>query len=313
MAARFECDPALAADSSYQLAKIQNNIDAPGQWFTDASDAAPEGLGSALDDFFSVSSIGTAYLADKVGRMSELFGALANGTSEVDQSLASMLNELRITPTGKPAPAGSEGFWKRAGEAGTELVAEEGSHEALEGDADFGQLLHQGLSEPPPAPRATPSAFAHSVQDVSASPHVAAQHGQQGGFDVGAAANAIFATAYYGAALVQYIKNGGFLRIRSRPPVSGGSGPVPEEGGASPAGEGWNPAAPDLGVDQPGMPGPSDPSQVGTGPWFKIGPNVYASVPPRSSPPPPPVESPPPPPAPEAPEVVPEEFPFFDE
>jgi hypothetical protein len=105
MGERFGADPTLAANSSYKLSQIGNEIDPPEQWLDQAIEpiSVPE-VQSALGDFSYSASNVSAHLTDQVGQASGLMGALSGGTGEVDESLAASIQSLGLVPGAPPAP-----------------------------------------------------------------------------------------------------------------------------------------------------------------------------------------------------------------
>jgi RHS repeat-associated protein len=116
MASLFGADPELASSSSSQLAEIRDQIDPVGQWLGDLDAVGVQQVGEALGEFANAASGLTDDLTARVGGASDLLGALASGTREVDQSLA---DQLGLTPA--PGQA-SQGAAAPAGRGGRDLV-----------------------------------------------------------------------------------------------------------------------------------------------------------------------------------------------
>ena len=91
MAARFGCDPQVAAWSAHQLTQIQGEINPPGQWLDGIDAVGVPAIGAALGEFSDGVSGASQALSQRVGDASELLGALANGADEVDQTLLGRL------------------------------------------------------------------------------------------------------------------------------------------------------------------------------------------------------------------------------
>jgi RHS repeat-associated protein len=114
MASLFGADPELASSSASQLAEIRDQIDPVEQWLGDPDAIGVQEVAGALGEFASAASSLTDDLTARVGGASDLLGALASGTHEVDQSLADRLGltsapEPGQAPQGATAPAGAGG------------------------------------------------------------------------------------------------------------------------------------------------------------------------------------------------------------
>ena len=116
MASLFGSDPELAATSSSQLAEIRDQIDPVGQWLGDLDVIGVQQVAEALGEFADAASSLTEDLTTRVGGASDLLGALASGTRELDQSLA---DRLGLTPAPGQAP---QGVAAPAGAGGRDLV-----------------------------------------------------------------------------------------------------------------------------------------------------------------------------------------------
>jgi RHS repeat-associated protein len=106
MASLFGSDPELASSSSSQLAEIRDQIDPVGQWLGDPDAIGVPEVGESLGEFANAASSLTDDLTTRVGGASDLLGALASGTREVDESLADRLG-LVPTPSGPAQPGGA--------------------------------------------------------------------------------------------------------------------------------------------------------------------------------------------------------------
>jgi len=104
MATLFGADPELASSSSSELAEIGDQIDPVGQWLGDVDAVGVQQVAEALGGVADAASGLTRDLTSRVGGASDLFGALASGTREVDQSLA---DRLGLTPAPGQAPPGT--------------------------------------------------------------------------------------------------------------------------------------------------------------------------------------------------------------
>jgi RHS repeat-associated protein len=104
MASLFGSDPELASASSSELAEIRDQIDPVSQWLGDPDAIGVPEVGESLGEFANAASSLTADLTTRVGGASDLLGALASGTREVDQSLA---DRLGLTPAPGQASQGA--------------------------------------------------------------------------------------------------------------------------------------------------------------------------------------------------------------
>ena len=157
MAIRFACDPDLAAASSSQLAGIKDQIDPVGQWLGDVGAVGVEQVAEALGEFGDAASSLTEDLATRVGTASELFGRLASGTQEVDESLA---ERLGLVPAEPAEPAG------QSASPASNALDPPGGMPPGDGVVKKYPLDYTPSAHPPPTvngPHASPESWANGV------------------------------------------------------------------------------------------------------------------------------------------------------